>query len=325
MISRFYISGQNKEKILKESDPLEMNNSHYMISGGGVLPKFTPFFLRLSYRYRLNQNLYIPFEGEVVNFDLQVLYPILSISLRGYTAFEQSFYYSQRYGPYISKRDLIVWDILGRVTHLLGDMGVPAHAHNDTHPPGIDGDPYELDYMTVSKAKTYTVSMAKNDGGLLDVYGKYDPLRYLFYTVNQIADWFDSGDEGFWGLFPGDNTYNSTFHSDYYQELVSKMQELGIPQHTSNYDKCARNSYIMSMRAMAGLFYWFASEVDILDPPPTTSCTLTSSENWCGDISLTGNVLVPSNKTLTIKSTANIDFNGYYIRIIGSNSKNNIG
>ncbi len=85
MVSSFYINGQNKEEILKESDPLEMNKYHYMISGGGILPNFAPLFLRLSYRYRLNKNLYIPFEGEVVNFDLQIPYPIFSISLRGYT------------------------------------------------------------------------------------------------------------------------------------------------------------------------------------------------------------------------------------------------
>lgn len=33
--------------------------------------------------------------------------------------------------------------IIGRVAHLLTDMSVPAHAHNDIHP---SGDPYE-DYM----------------------------------------------------------------------------------------------------------------------------------------------------------------------------------
>lgn len=30
-------------------------------------------------------------------------------------------------------RDYITWEVLGRIAHLLGDMSVPAHVHNDAH------------------------------------------------------------------------------------------------------------------------------------------------------------------------------------------------
>lgn len=70
-----------------------------------------------------------------------------------------------------------VWEILGRVAHLLSDMGVPAHVHNDPH---ASGDTYE-DAMTTlyAVANAMNSNKAFNNGGTIRVQDKYDPLRYL--------------------------------------------------------------------------------------------------------------------------------------------------
>ncbi len=55
----------------------------------------------------------------------------------------------------------------------------------------------------------------------------------------------------------------------------------------------------------------------------TTSGTLAEDEIWWTPVSLTGNVTVPSGKTLTITSTGSVDLNGYYIKSTGGIIINN--
>jgi len=54
----------------------------------------------------------------------------------------------------------------------------------------------------------------------------------------------------------------------------------------------------------------------------TTSGTLTNNEKWQGTVNLTGNVIVPSGKTLLIDGAA-INLNGYYIKSTGGTITNN--
>lgn len=55
----------------------------------------------------------------------------------------------------------------------------------------------------------------------------------------------------------------------------------------------------------------------------TTSGALSESESWWTPVSLSGNVTVPSGKTLTITSTGSVDLNGYYIKSTGGTITNN--
>lgn len=145
-------------------------------------------------------------------------------------------------------RNLFVWEILGRTAHLLGDMSVPAHVKNDVHPCHVqiplnsngtiynEGDTYELhigglvggsnpncnDPQSIFPAQNVTWADALNQGGFINVFGKENPIRYLFYTTNQLADHFGSlstkenpsFDPQRW--YPGDNNYSVQFGNDYY-------------------------------------------------------------------------------------------------------------
>ncbi|MCP5375417.1 MAG: tetratricopeptide repeat protein [Rickettsiaceae bacterium] len=224
-----------------------------------------------------------------------------------------SHFVNTKLGPYYmseSSRNTYVWEILGRAAHLLGDMGVPAHAHNDLH---IEADGYEDGYMGNSIAQTYNENMALSDGGLLKVNNKNDPLRYLFYTVNQIADFFDSDGAAFGSADYGDNDYNPNYSGDYYSELNSTMQSLGQPNRYNDYPKVARSSYIMSMRAIAGLLYWFAGETGLIFE---THGILSYNNTW-KNITLTDNVTVPQGIKLKIISTGNVNLNGHSVTSTG--------
>lgn len=217
-------------------------------------------------------------------------------------------------GPFTlskDKRDFIVWEILGRVTHLLGDMGVPAHVHNDEHP---IWDGYEDGYMDNVMASNYDEYLAYQQGGLIDVHSKYDPLRYLFYTTNQVTDFFASDDE------TGDENYSASYGSDTYTELQSIISILhsifGTPPPIPIVmdSAIASHAYITSMRAIAGLFHWFALETNQFTMV-TTSGTLQTDETW-GNVVLTGDVFVPTGKILEL-CNGTVNLNNHYIKSTG--------
>jgi len=94
------------------------------------------------------------------------------------------------------------YEYLGHVAHLLQDMTVPAHAHEDFHPghgiPGGD-DCYE-DWIT-SNYKKWSSTDAIDEGGPVSIPPNQCPpdvdrnlyeLYYLFYTANQVGDYFAS-------------------------------------------------------------------------------------------------------------------------------------
>ena len=69
----------------------------------------------------------------------------------------------------LEDRKIYAYEILGRICHLLGDMGVPAHCHNDPHPPipGSDESDIYEEYM-------------KNESNYLDFMSAYnDGVSYL--------------------------------------------------------------------------------------------------------------------------------------------------
>jgi len=102
-------------------------------------------------------------------------------------------------GEYNSGDLTSAYEYLGHLTHLLADMSVPAHAHEEPHgPEPFDDDSYE-DWMTLANAE-----LDNDEGepaallaqGPVVIPDNVDPLYYLFYTTNQVADFFpdDSND-----------------------------------------------------------------------------------------------------------------------------------
>ena len=124
-------------------------------------------------------------------------------------------------------RRRISYDILGRICHLLADMSVPAHAHNDAHSPVSEEGTDDFEQWVKNNHSSYTWVDALAQGGtLFDVTEKNFPIRYLMYVVNQYADFFPS--DGDWsGVYLGDSDYSSSYikdgKTDYYPILDNKI------------------------------------------------------------------------------------------------------
>ncbi|MCP8322911.1 MAG: PKD domain-containing protein [Candidatus Methylarchaceae archaeon HK02M2] len=120
------------------------------------------------------------------------------------------------------------YEYLGHIAHLLADMTVPAHAHEDMHWP--DDDCYE-DWMTYGHAM-----LSQSELDWLSSMGKFeipedtfDPLFYLFYTANQIGDFFPSDD------YDGDtNDYWGGWMDEIYSELG--MDSITKPRYAYHLD-----------------------------------------------------------------------------------------
>lgn len=162
-------------------------------------------------------------------------------------------------------RNLLVWEILGRMCHLLQDQTVPAHVHNDVHP-------YNLFLLIWNQPDSYEnwVQIYRdqinryNSGNFIDpYYGNNDPIRFLFYTSNQLADHFPSD----WRNngtpppeFEGDN--NLPNGGTNYM-LYQYYNELGSPPNTVVPSSIMQYNLKHAIRATAGLLYWFATSVGL--------------------------------------------------------------
>ena len=190
----------------------------------------------------------------------------------------------------------IAAQIIGRVAHLLTDMSVPAHVHNDLHPPPSDSDEYE-DWMSQHYLDGYyelphidpiywDAWNAARQGPLLDVYQAVPThiwekqIRYLFYTTNQIADRFPSDDAN------GDNNYTTSYNGDDYS-VLNLINEIDHSYNSGSVQPFQVNQYAFryGIRAVAGLLYWFAVETDMLPrPTPISSATVSPTTNNVGSV-----------------------------------------
>lgn len=159
-------------------------------------------------------------------------------------------------------RDNYVYVILGHVAHLLGDMAVPAHSHNDTHVPNVDDDFYE-NCATPAFCQLWDFNVALSAGGTIDVMSKTTPLAYLFYTTNQIAAHFPSGLPPLCDAFGNDG--RDPWHAgDYHYEMEALFSTMGgIPNCASLFNPVPMGGTLipLSIRSIAGLLYWFYTEV----------------------------------------------------------------
>jgi hypothetical protein len=156
-----------------------------------------------------------------------------------------------------------LYEILGRMCHLLEDMSVPAHVHRNAHAceHGQYCDYYErneLRYHRWSAEEVYA-----NGGRFINPYqrGVEDPLFFLMYFMNQITDHYASGKTH------GDDNYDPTF--PYLSDIIPT---LGPPTRTweINDGNCRAMHDVLlpyAIRATAGLLYWFAVETGQLPMP----------------------------------------------------------
>ena len=117
-------------------------------------------------------------------------------------------------GAYADGKKAKAYEYLGHIVHLMGDQSVPTHAHGDAHVKAVfDADPYESwmsdlvdgdhGHMNLSSAEVDRLRadevvdpLHPEVTGRLDqkVPAGVDPLYYLLYTTNQLADFFTSRD-----------------------------------------------------------------------------------------------------------------------------------
>jgi hypothetical protein len=156
-------------------------------------------------------------------------------------------------------RNKIVWEIIGRVCHLLADVSVPAHSHNDQHDEYVGGgaDGYETYMEDQGHFDQWTYNSAITQGGLIDVLNKSNPLKYLFYSTAQVANHFPSDDD------PGNNINDLGDPFSSYTEMAALMSTLGDPPSVVNSYQIASTSYVFCLRAIAGLLYWFVDQMGI--------------------------------------------------------------
>ncbi|GAA3941520.1 T9SS type A sorting domain-containing protein [Hymenobacter algoricola] len=215
------------------------------------------------------------------------------------------YYHQPRFDPTFSKP--VALNILGRVAHLLGDMSVPAHAHSHLHPCPLSlpdfyennmGNVYwsnnsrsscEDDPGGTYRAEQWTAATAAQTGGLIDqIYcegADMAKMRYLFYTTNQLADFFPSGvttSQKFdpRGPVPNNQSYesgNRNLWNGTNAYLNARYAALGSPPSDINHQVIANETFNYSIRAVATLFQWFAFNAGIIEDLRNTHIASTSN------------------------------------------------
>ncbi len=198
----------------------------------------------------------------------------------------------------------IIWQLLGRMAHLLEDLTVPAHIHNDVHPPILGGDCYH-GYIDNGAYQNFTWYTAKNAGGFINPYENgSDPIRYLMYTASQLGDHYPSGPDCL--EIPQQHFGNNFLPGGSNPMIIQYYQQLGpVPPNIT--DLYSEGSYCFNhaIRATAGLFYWFAVETGIINTDPLALPNITGFSLNSNDSTLYHG----EGKTLTCYATgSNVQF-----------------
>ncbi|MEW6509300.1 MAG: T9SS type A sorting domain-containing protein [Bacteroidota bacterium] len=235
-----------------------------MIYGGPIIWSYTeskpnPYYLNcgapgviVGLKFRFN---------DIIDFYKTGYVQILAVrNVAGYYD-----YCSSPYTTYFSQelREKITWEILGRVCHLLADVSVPAHSHNDQHDPYLGGgyDTYEQYMENNNNYTQWSYSHGIAQGGLINVINKTNPIKYLFYSTAQVSNHFPSDHN------PGNNTNGINDAFSNYTELAQMYSAFGDPPPGVNSQQIASSSYVFAMRSIAGLLYWFSVNAQILPSP----------------------------------------------------------
>ena len=157
-------------------------------------------------------------------------------------------------GEYHSGDKVAAYEYLGHVAHLLADMSVPAHAHEDTH---AFADAFE-DWMTqdvaeLSESELYGLVGA----GPVEIPEGVPKLDWLFYTTNQIGDFYASDQED------GDSDDPLGWAADFINALENDPEcrsEDGFELGDCDLEIVRRNSYLHAIRAEAALLELFEEE-----------------------------------------------------------------
>ena len=164
-------------------------------------------------------------------------------------------------------RDIVVWEILGRMCHLLGDMSVPAHAHRDEH--GLNPDSYE-DYVG-GPGEPYKRWDHTNVGAARTLNAPSDEaLHFLMYVVQQQADHFGSNGpvQGAGNDFIGGNPTQAErgFLGEINLSSLAGLTTDAGPWTGDNLNIIRDKTIPMLIRARIGrAAYWFSREAGLVE------------------------------------------------------------
>ena len=102
-------------------------------------------------------------------------------------------------GEYAEGRPNRAYQLLGHIAHLVGDLTIPTHTHNDAHPP-FDDDPFEEWMSGNGEGASNAHALTNAERGVVIAQGplqipdNVDKLYWLMNTTGQIADFFASAD-----------------------------------------------------------------------------------------------------------------------------------
>jgi hypothetical protein len=195
--------------------------------------------------------------------------------------------------------DNIVWEVLGRMCHLLEDMSLPAHVHRDEH--GLDLDP--LEEWIGGSEHPYLIWDHQNVGTMVDPYtSDNDPVHYLMYTMQEQADHFGS-----YGPYDGDGNDDiignprlseTAFLSPILLSSLGQPTSMAGPWTTPYLENMRDKLIPYAIRATAGLLYWFAVETGLSAP---VSVRPVNNSGMTGSFTLFQNYPNPCNPTTKIK------------------------
>jgi hypothetical protein len=226
---------------------------------------------------------------------------------------------------YLANNWYQVWERLGHIAHLIGDMTVPAHAHVDYH---VSFDSYDDGWIgwddngaSPQNYRQFTAYDAYDEGGIVLVpqgaidwiindheqnggYGlaynwtTYAQLYYLMYTSAQTADYFASddydggtGDRHGWMDYTGwpSSPITTDDLDDNWWYDAGEVAWV-FTNYDGDYTRIGQTAFVYGIRDVAGLYL---AVRDALDPePPTTTIQLTYTETpnqgWTkGDVTMT--------------------------------------
>ena len=193
--------------------------------------------------------------------------------------------WSMALGAYAKGDKEAAYHWLGHVVHLIGDHTIPTHVHEDMHGPDfVDDDAYE-EWMSVPSATpglplNAQVTQAEVSGlisqGPIEVPADVDPVYYLLYTTNQIADFFasevgpldigdsaeengDTFDRHGWVQAELDSMDAAISSPRTFLDLIDNDIEIpGIKENNNDDDgdlsRIRQYSYLRGIRAIAGLY-----------------------------------------------------------------------
>lgn len=198
-----------------------------------------------------------------------------------------------------------IFEMLGRMCHLLADMSVPAHVHCNSHAAksGMYYDVYEKNVQNYH-LWTATEIFAQGKTYLNPYQGWDSPLYYLMYYLNQITDHYASGKTN------GDDDYDTTCPG-----LTEIIPTLGLPTSTTQINQSNLSSmhdviFPLAIRATAGMLFWFATQTGMLRVQAPVSVNKVFEFDQTEVQTQMGYIAEPMN--ISVPSTISKNGNTYY-------------